>query len=417
MQRSAVHLLCLMLSAASARGDNWPAWRGPRGQGISSEQHLPLTWSQTLNIRWKTPLPAPGNSTPVIWNDHVFITQSLDQGKRRALLAFSRRDGRKLWQHEAACEVTETTHPQNPACSASAVTDGQAVYADFASAGVVAYDFSGKKLWHRDLGPVLHKWGNGSSPVLYKDLLIVFHGPGEPAFLAALDKRTGDPVWKKAETAINSPVFGTWCTPVVVHAGGRDELIMALPGDRIGGEGEFKAYEPLTGRELWRCRGLGNEVYAMPAVAATADLVVGISGHNGPLLAVRPGGNGDVTASRRMWRIAGKNPQRIGSGVISDGRLYLADAPGLVECLDTRSGETIWKERVAGDVWGSMLLADGRLYVPTLQGTTFVLAAGPKFQLLAKNDVKEPIYSALAASQGELFLRTYAHLYCIGDGK
>ncbi len=415
--RARVALVLLVLLSAPAWADNWPAWRGPQGTGISGERGLPLTWGPKQNVRWKVALPAPGNSTPVVWGDHVFLTQALDSGKRRALLAFRRGDGKLLWQRDVPCPVKETTHPQNPPCSASPVTDGSAVYAHFASGGVVAYDFHGKRLWHRDLGPVLHRWGNGSSPVLYKDLLIVFHGPGEPAFLTALDKRTGATVWKSEETAINSPVFGSWSTPVVVRVGGRDELIMPLPGDRVGGDGEFKAYEPATGKELWRCRGLGNEIYAMPVVSAAAGLVVGISGHNGPLLAVRPGGKGDVTATHQLWRVAGKNPQRVGSGVLHEGRLYLADAPGDVECLDARTGKAIWKERLGGTLWGSVFLAGDCLYVSSLEGTTFVLAVGPKFRLLARNELGEPIYAAPAAADGELFLRTYGHLYCIGQAK
>jgi outer membrane protein assembly factor BamB len=380
---------------------------------VCGERNLPLTWSETQNVRWKTALPGPGNSTPIIWGDRVFLTQALDGGKRRAVIAFRRADGKQLWQQELACPVEETTHKQNPPCSSSPVTDGDAVYAYFASAGVVAYDFQGKKRWHRDLGPLLHKWGNGGSPILYKDLLIVLHGPGDAAVLHALDKRTGKTVWKQEETAINSPIFGSWSTPVVLRVGERDELILPLPGDKIGGDGEFKAYDPATGKELWRCKGLGNEIYAMPVVSAQGDLIVGISGHNGPLLAVRPGGSGDVTASHRAWRVAGKNPQRVGSGVLHEGRLYLSDAPGQVECLDARTGQVIWNERVEGNLWGSMLLADGKLYVTNLEGTTFVLAAGPKFQQLAKNEIRETTYAAPAASNGELFVRTYQHLYCI----
>jgi outer membrane protein assembly factor BamB len=152
-------------------------------------------------------------------------------------------------------------------------------------------------------------------------------------------------------------------------------------------------------------------------VSAAADVVVGISGHNGPLLAVRPGGRGDVSATHRLWRVGGKNPQRIGGGVLHEGRLYLADAPGFVECLDARTGDVVWKERVGGNLWGSTLLAAGRLYVTSLEGTTFVLAAGPKFQLLARNEIGEAIYAAPAAADGELFLRTYEHLYCIGSPK
>ena len=411
MKRTLIALAGLALLSVQAHADNWPAWRGPLGNGISTEKNLPLTWSATDNVRWKFALPDAGNSTPIIWNEHVFLTQALDGGKRRALIAFDRKDGKKLWQKELPCATVETTHKQNPPCSASAVTDGQAVYAWFASAGVVAYDFNGKQLWHRDLGPIVSRWGNGSSPILYKDLLIVFHGPGEPAtFLIALDKRTGKTVWKSDETAINSPIFGCWSTPIIAKVGGRDELILPLPGDKVGGDGMFKAYDPTTGKPLWTCKGLGTEIYAMPTISEKGDLVVAISGHNGPLLAVKPGGTGEVSPA---WRIAGKNPQRVGSGVFHQGRFFLADAPGFVECLDPKTGEPAWKERLDGNLWGSMLLADRKLYVTSLEGETFVLAAGPKYQLLSRNKLGEAIYAAPAVSNGEIFLRTYKHLYCI----
>ena len=396
---------------------DWPAWHGPRTNAVSGDRNLPLTWSATENVRWKVALPAPGNSTPVIWGEHVFLTQALDEGRRRALIAFDRATGRLLWQQEVPCETNETSHRQNPPCSSSPVTDGQTVYAWFGSAGVLACDFAGHKLWHKSLGPVLHKWGNGASPILYGDTLILFHGPGEPAFLVALNKADGSEKWRTAETAINSPIFGSWSTPALVSVGGHDELILPLPGDRIGGEGYMKGYDPATGKELWRCLGLGNEIYAMPVVSDSGDLVVAISGHNGPLLAVRPGGRGDVTATHRVWQVTAKTPQRIGTGILHEGRLYLADAPGIVECLDAATGQEIWKERVGGNLWGSMLLAGDRLYVSNLEGATFVLAAGPEFKLLATNEIPEPTYSALAASRGELFLRTHEHLYCLAKPK
>jgi outer membrane protein assembly factor BamB len=416
MSRFVACLVFLVAALSFAWAGNWPAWRGPQANGVSDEKGLPLTWSPTQNIRWKAPLPGPGNSTPIIWGDRVFLTQALDGGKRRALIAFDRRTGQKLWQQEVPCEVAETTHRQNPPCSGSPITDGEAVYAHFASGGVLACDFAGKKLWHRDFGPVLHKWGNGSSPVLYKDLLIVFQGPGEPTFLTALDKRTGRTVWKVDETAINSPIFGSWSTPVIVKVGDHDELIMPLPGDKIGGDGLFKGYDPATGKELWRCTGLGTEVYAMPIVSAKNDLVVGISGHNGPTAAVKLGGKGDVTATHLLWRNT-KNPQRVGSGVLHGDHLYLADADGFAECLEAKTGKQVWKERLGGTLWGSLLLAEGRLYVSNLEGKTFVLAASPEFKLLATNDLAEPIYAAPAVAEGELFLRTYQNLYCISANK
>jgi outer membrane protein assembly factor BamB len=407
----------LAAAASPALGDPWPAWRGPQADGRSNERGLPLAWGPGKNIRWKIPLPEPGNSTPIVWGKRVFITQGLDKGRRRAVIAFHRDTGLKLWQGEVICTVPETTHSQNPPCSASPVTDGTAVYAHFASAGVVAYDFDGKKLWHRDLGPVRHMFGNGSSPVLYKNALIVYQGPGEPTFVTALNKHTGETLWTRTEPGINNNLFGSWSTPVVIRARGRDELIMPLPGDRVGGDGVFKAYDPNTGAVLWRCRGLGTEVYAMPVVSAAGDMVVGISGHNGPTMAVRPGGMGDVTATHRLWRMAGKLPQRVGSGILDRGRLFVADAEGFVECLDAKNGTLIWKERLPGRLWGSMLLAEGRVYVSSLEGKTFVIAAELKFRLLTTNDIEETVYAGLAVSEGAIFLRTHGHLYCIADAR
>ena len=405
-------IIVFLLMASRVLPGDWPMWRGPHANGISEEE-LPLHWSATENVRWKAPLPAPGNSTPIISGKYVFLTQALDAGKRRALLAFDRKNGKKLWQQEVSCSVEETTHQHNPPCSGSPITDGSAVYVHFASAGIGAYDFSGKELWHRDLGAVRHKHGNGSSPVLYKDLLIIYQGPGEPTFLTALDKKTGATVWKKEETSINHPAFGSWSTPLVIRVKDHDELIMPLPGDRVGGVGELKGYDPRTGEELWRCSGLGTEIYATPLVFPPADLLVAVSGHNGPVLAVRTGGRGDVTATHALWRLDSGMPQRIGSGILDGGLIYLPAATGVMECLDSSTGKTAWKERLGGNLWGSVLLADGKLYVNNLEGKTFILAAGPQFQLLATNDLGEPLYAAPAASRGDLFLRTHQHLYCI----
>jgi len=405
--------ICFLSTAAA---ENWPAWRGADGTGISSEQNLPVRWTTTENIRWKTPLPEPCNSTPVVWDDRVFLTQGLDGGARRALIALDRNTGEKLWQQELACTAEETTHRQNPPCSASPVTDGRSVYAYFGSAGVLACDLNGNQLWHRDLGPVLHHFGNGGSPVLTENLVILFHGPGEPSLLMALDKQSGATVWKSQETPINHNLFGSWGTPLLLQVRDHTELIMPLPGKRVGGVGWFKAYDPATGTTLWQCDGLGTEVYSMPVVGTDGKLVVGISGHNGPTMAVRPGGAGNVTSSRRLWRTEVKNPQRVGSGVIHDGHVYLANAsPGTMECLRAENGESVWKERLGGNLWGSVLLAGGNLYVTSLEGDTFVVRASPQFELVSKNSIGETTYAALAPSNGELFLRTHEHLYCIAD--
>ena len=409
-------LVTVVVISIPASAGNWPAWRGPAATGISNETGLPTTWSGSDNIDWKVPLPEPGNSTPIIWGDRLFLTQSVDGGKRRALMAFNRHTGAVEWQQEVTCDVEETTHRQNPPCSASAVTDGKTVYANFASGGILACSVDGKNLWHRDLGNVLSRWGNGGSPVLYEDLVIVFHGPGTPSILYGLDKDTGKTVWTSNETAINSPVFGTWSTPLIVKTNSRDELIMPLPGGKIGGPGWFKGYEPATGKTLWQIDGLGNEVYAMPIMGASGKIIVGISGHNGPTMAIRPGGSGDSSESHMLWRTKSKNPQRVGSGVIHGKNLFLADATGILQCLNAETGDLVFRERLGGNLWGSILIAGDRLYVSNLEGDTYVVRAASEFELIAKNSVGEATYAAIAPAHGKLFLRTHKQLYCIGNG-
>ena len=254
--------------------------------GYCQEKHLPTKWSPTENVRWTTPLPGPGNSTPIIWGDRIFMTQALDKGKERAVICFERKTGNKLWQRAIPYAEKETTHETNPYCSASPVTDGERVIASHGSAGVVCYDFEGKELWRRDLGKFEHVWGNAASPILYGGMVILNCGPGERTFLLAMDKKTGQDVWKVEEPGgkfgeKNSEWIGSWSTPAVVKVDGRDELIMTWPE-------AVKAYDPRTGDLLWTCKGLGKLVYTSPL--ATPEVVVAISGFHGPFLALRPGG-------------------------------------------------------------------------------------------------------------------------------
>src|SRR5262249_23458247 len=212
-------LSCVSLT----RADDWPGWRGPTGQGTSAEKDLPLKWDRTTNVRWKVALPAPGNSTPIVWGDRVFLTQASDLkqwppkvpanyaggaspggraiAEKRSVLCFRRSDGKLLWQGDTIYKEPEMTHPTNPFCSASPVTDGERVIASHGSAGLVCYDFEGKRLWHHDVGKLKHLWGNASSPILYGDLCIQWCGPGERQFLRAVNKHTGKKVWETARPA------------------------------------------------------------------------------------------------------------------------------------------------------------------------------------------------------------------------
>jgi outer membrane protein assembly factor BamB len=398
---------------AALPADDWPAWRGPHGDGHSAAKAPPLKWSRTENVRWKTPLPGPGNSSPVVWKDRVFLTQARDQGRRRAVLCLNRADGKLLWRRETAYTDKESTHETNPYCSATPVTDGRRVIAGLGSAGLVCYDFDGKELWRKDVGKLEHIWGNASSPILYGDLAILWCGPGERQFLLAVRKTSGATVWKHDEPGGRSGAagprewLGSWSTPLIARVENHDELIVGVPK-------KVKGFDPKTGEQLWSCGGLGELVYASP-VCSAEGIVVAVSGYYGPALAVRAGGSGDVTDTRRLWHHKQRHPQRVGSPVLVGGHAYLLNESGLAQCFDVKTGEDLWKkERVGGATWSSPVHAAGRLYVPTLDGDTLVLSAGPKYELLARNKLGERVRSSLAVAGDELFIRTYEHLWCIG---
>jgi outer membrane protein assembly factor BamB len=401
--------ICLPLTALA---EDWPAWRGPEGDGRSTARDLLAKWDRTTNVRWKVPLPEEGNSSPIVWNNRVFLTQAINHGRRRAVLCFDRADGKLLWQKETPYEDKEETHATNPYCSASPVTDGERVIASLGSAGLVCYDFLGKQLWHKDVGALDHIWGNASSPILYEDLAILWCGPGRRQFLLAVDKSSGRTVWEHDEPGGNrgddpSKWRGSWSTPIVIKVVDHDELILGVPD-------KLKAFDPRTGKELWSCAGLGPLVYTSPVQAD--GIVVAMSGYHGPAMAVRAGGRGDVTATHRLWRQTDGIPQRIGSPVIVGEHVYMVNEPGTAQCFELKTGKELWgKERVGDNPWGSLVAADGKLYVTDHSGTTIVLAADPKFKVIAKNPLNEPVRASAAVSNGEIFIRTYKHLWCIGS--
>jgi outer membrane protein assembly factor BamB len=407
-----------------AVAENWPTWRGPSCTGAANETHLPLHWSTNENVLWRTLLPERGNSTPIVWGKQVFVTQAIEAEKRRALLCFDRATGRLLWQQGVIVESAESTHETNPQCSSSPVTDGERVVAWFGSAGLFCYDLQGSELWRRELGPQKHIWGWGSSPLLDGRLCYLNFGPGDPSFLVALDKKTGKEVWRVAEPNANSGEqqprqekavwAGSWSTPIVINAGGREELILTWPKRLV-------AFEPKTGRELWSCSGINPLVYTSPLYEPSKEILVAMGGFNGMALAVKAGGSGDVTESRRLWYHP-KTKQRIGSGVLHDGDIYILNDPGVAECFELETGKLIWEERLRGpaaksDSWSSMVVADGKLYAINQGGDAFVLKASPKFEVLATNSLAETTIASIAVSDGDLFIRTHKALWCFRESR
>ena len=415
MKRTSL-LVCLAVSwSGFSPAENWPSWRGDlAGSGITSETNLPLSWGREKNVRWRIDLPDRGNSTPIVWGDRVFVTQAIESEHWRGLYCFDRKTGKELWKNGLVYDTEEKTHRDNPYCSASPTTDGKIVVASYGSAGIVAYDFEGKELWKRDLGAIHHTWGNSTSPLIFGDLVIHYHGPARGAFLMALNKATGETVWKWEEpdwepgkrtdgfqNRDDSGVIGAWSTPILVKDGDRDLLVMSFPM-------ELKAFDPLSGKVQWSCGGLNPLVYTSPVVGD--GKIVAMGGYYGNSI-------GATSSGEKLWHEI-RHFGGIGTGVIKDGYLYAQDAGGIVRCVEMESGKTVWKDRLpgAGKSWGSYLLSGDHIYTLSQPGDTVVFKASPeKLEVVAQSDLGERTNASLAPSKGEIFVRTYESLWCIGE--
>ncbi len=394
--------------------DNWAGFRGNRGDGVSTETTFPLSWSPTNNILWKIPLPGPGSSSPIVWGNRVFLTQSLDpKGKNRALLCLDADSGKELWRRVLPFGGNEPTHATNPYCSATPVTDGKVVITSFGSAGLTCHDFEGLELWKKDLGAFIHIWGNASSPVLVKDRVYLPCGPGERTFLLALYKETGAELWRHEETGGKAALekgekwIGSWSTPLFHKQGNREQLIMSWPG-------ALKGHDLETGKVLWSAQGLTDLVYTSPL--ANSEVIVGMSGYGGAALAIRTEGSGDISQTHRLWHHP-KNPQRIGGGVIHKDHLFMANSgPGTLQCFHLKSGKDLWEgKRVTGSSWASMVLVGDTILVTEQSGQTTLLAASNEYKVLGKNSLNEHTDASPAIANGRIYLRTYKHLWCIAN--
>ncbi len=423
---TSLRLICFLVllhaSIASLRADSWPSWRGDiLGSGKAVNSDLPLEWGAEKNVKWRVELPEAGNSTPAVFGGKVFVTQPLSADKTRNLMCFSQADGSLLWQKGIAYSEEERTHQSNPFCSASPAVAENFVVVSHGSAGVVAYDHEGTELWRRDFGAIDHVWGNSSSPVIYNDVVIHYHGPAENAVLYGLNRKTGETIWKWDEPVWDpgertdgfggrsgKGVIGSFNTPIVVETVGRAELVMSFPL-------ELKAFDPLSGEILWTCEGLNPLVYTSPVY--DDGIVVAMGGYQGSSIGVKVGGNGDVTSSHRLWQEVRHNGG-IGTGVAKDGKLYYQDAGGIVFCDDMKTGKTLWKKRLpgAGKSWGSFVLAGDRIYTLSQAGDSVVFEASPDaFKVIAQSNLSEHTNSSIASADGQLFIRTHEALWCIEE--
>jgi outer membrane protein assembly factor BamB len=384
----------------------WPRWRGPSGQGLVSGTGYPDAWSPTQNVRWKTPLTGEGNSSPVVWGDRIFLTTSYDNGRRVSIVAYRRTDGTKLWEAFApAGRPNQGNHYKNGHASATPATDGQRVYASFGARGLVAVDMDGKLVWHRDLGPMEAYHGTAGSPLLYKDRLILYQDQFAGSFIAAFDTRTGKELWRTKRDADTG-----WGTPIAVRVIDHDEII-------VSSQQRVQAYSPDTGAELWRCSGTTYEVIPTPVVGY--GMVFCSSGRAGPTLAIKPGGKGDVTRTHVQWTSPRGSPF-VPSPILYGEYLYMVnDMASIVTCLEATTGKVMWQGRLGAasreGFSASPVAFDGKVFFTNDEGETFVLKAGPTFQLLHVNKLEETTLATPALVDGRWYIRTDRNLYAIGQ--
>ena len=385
----------------------WSRWRGPSGQGFVAPGKYANTWSPTTNIKWRVPIPGAGNSSPIVWADRIYVTTAQEGGRKLSLMAYTRADGRKLWETFVPQEGVEHVHQKNGHASATPVTDGQMIYASFGRHGLVAFNTDGKIAWHRKFGVIDNYHGPAGSPVLYKDRVFLYQdhegSSAQRAFVGAFDAKTGKTLWETPR----SETVG-WGTPVVINSGERDELV-------INSQRRVAAYDPQTGRELWTVRGMTFEVIPTPVVGE--GLVFASSGRAGPTYAIRPGGSGDVTATHVAWSTPKGSPF-VPSGVVHSGLLYLInDMQSILTVYEAKTGTLVYQGRLGvaqrEGFSASPVVVNGEVFFTNDDGETFVVKAGREFNLLHTNSLGERTLASPALVDGIWYWRTVSSLVAV----
>jgi hypothetical protein len=413
----AILLPALVLwGAGIAQSEDWPCFRGPSRQGISSEKGIPTHWSTTSNVKWKAPILGEGWSSPIVSGDRVFVTTAVDGGKSLHLIQFKRTDGRVVWDKQIAQQETGHRHQFNSYATSTPATDGERVYVPVCDGRILAVGMDGDVVWINDEFDYYSEHGLAVSPVLYQDLVIVpfdWSSPGPntkvgwqipwgKAVIMAVDTRTGRTRWKAGR---GSSRIGH-VTPQIATVDGRDQLVSAA-GDVVQG------FDLQTGERLWTVSAPGEGV--VPSIVVGGGLAFAASGFSKEKVrAVRLGGRGDVTETHVAWQTTEDIPH-VPSMLYVSGRLYILTESGVARCLNATTGEVLWRERLRGRFSASPVWADGKIYFLGENGRTTILDDGPQFKVVAENELGEKCCASPAISRGNLFIRTVQTLYCVGD--
>jgi outer membrane protein assembly factor BamB len=415
MQFLIVAISVVFVAAGPARAENWPQWRGPSANGISSETNLPVKWTTTENIAWKLPLPAWSGSTPIVWGEHIFL--NVAENGSLFLWAVDRSKGEPIWKRHLS-DGDNKQRKQNMS-TPSPVTDGTHVWVMTGTGILKGFDFTGKEIWMRDIqkdyGRFGLNWGYGSSPMLYGDSLYVqvLHGmkTDDPSYILRISKANGRTIWRQERPTIaqrESP--DSYTTPAIVRTGTNLELVIT-GGDAVTG------HDLNTGKELWRAdslnptNDLAYRIVASPVVHG--EMIIAPSRER-PMLVMKPGGRGNVASSHILWEF--QNGPDVPTPVTDGKYVYVVNDRGIMWCLDAKTGKEVYgKQRLRPSTYsGSFVMADGKLYITNEDGLTSVVRTGPKFEILAENNFDDYTLSSPAISEGQIFIRTTAALWAIG---
>ena len=407
-----IFLVLWLITCDVIRGENWPRFRGPSGQGISSETDLPVTWSKDENIKWTSDLPGQGWSSPIVFKDHIFLTAATEEGVSCRVICINRQDGSIAWTKEVHRQKPGPMRKQNSYATPTPVTDGKLVYSVFYDGTVIAVDFSGNIVWKNNEVRFFSLHGLGASPILANGQIIMpFDGssreetqvgwkvPWEKAVILSLDAEDGSVRWKgsRGKSRVGH------VTPILVDD---DKQLISAGGDRVQG------FDPNTGERIWSIYSQGEGVTPSPVVGD--GLLYTSSGFEAPTLrAVRLGGKGEVTNSHIAWEQK-NGVAALASLLYVKPYLYSISRDNILHCLDAATGDIVWRERLTGTYSASPIYADGRIYILSAEGETLVLHPGAKYDEIARNDISDTCNASMAISQGNFYIRSAKKLYCIG---
>ncbi|MHC4535972.1 MAG: PQQ-binding-like beta-propeller repeat protein [Planctomycetota bacterium] len=400
-------LLCILLAAATstAQAENWPSWRGPRGDGSCIEKNVSEKWDPADAV-WKTKLPGKGHASPIVWGSRIFTVTGRPETKERVLLSLDRNTGRILWQRTVVRGPLEKLHKENSYASGTPATDGKRVYVTFRVGDeivVAAHDFSsGRQLWLVQPGTHSGGWGFSNEPVLFKDKVIVDGDGKDKSFLIALDRKDGKTLWRKDR--VNKGI--SYSAPLIRELAGRTQMIQC--GDR-----SVVSFDPDTGEQIWKVDGPSEEFVATPVYSEKAGLVfISSSWPKRFLLAIRPDGKGNVTKTHIAWQDT-KGAPYVPSMIVAGDYLLSVNRAGTAFCYEAATGKVLWQQKL-GRHHASPVLVEGRVFFINDNGQVNVIKPGVEFERIAQYELGEMCYASPAISDGQVFIRGFKHLFCFG---